>query len=118
MAEHTIAVVVGSLRKDSFNRRLANALARLAPAELELRQLRIDDLPLYNQDHEADPAPAVKRLKGEIRAASGSRPSAASPRARGRPHGPGCTAAGRRCAAVAARARPGRGARARSRAAC
>ena len=71
MAEYPIAVVVGSLRKDSFNRQLANALARLAPPELALRQLRIDDLPPYNQDEEADPAPPVRRLKSEILAASG-----------------------------------------------
>ena len=47
MDEYHIAVIVGSLRKDSFNRRLANALADLAPAEFTLRQVRIGDLPLY-----------------------------------------------------------------------
>ena len=46
----TIAVLVGSLRRDSFNRRLATALARLAPGDVEFRQLEIGDLPLYNQD--------------------------------------------------------------------
>ena len=46
MAQYTIAVIVGSLRKDSFNRKLADALARLAPADFAFRQLRIDDLPL------------------------------------------------------------------------
>jgi chromate reductase, NAD(P)H dehydrogenase (quinone) len=68
---YTIAVIAGSLRKDSFNRKLATALARLAPADFEFRQLRIDDLPLYNQDDDGNqPAPA-KRLKAEILAASG-----------------------------------------------
>jgi chromate reductase len=68
---HTIAVIVGSLRKDSFNRKLATALARLAPRDFEFKQLRIDDLPLYDQDDDANQAPPVKRLKSEIAAASG-----------------------------------------------
>jgi chromate reductase len=67
----SIAVIVGSLRKDSFNRRLANALARLAPRDWEFNQLRIDDLPLYNQDDDENNAPSVKRLKSEILAADG-----------------------------------------------
>jgi chromate reductase len=71
MSKHVIAVVVGSLRKDSFNRKLAAALARLAPAEFEFRTLAIDDLPLFNQDHEEDPAAPVKRLKSEVLAADG-----------------------------------------------
>jgi len=68
---HTIAVIVGSLRKDSHNRRLADTLASLAPEGFALRQLRIDDLPPYNQDHDADQAAPVKRLKSEIRASDG-----------------------------------------------
>jgi chromate reductase, NAD(P)H dehydrogenase (quinone) len=70
MARMRIAVVVGSLRKDSFNRQLANALPALAP-DAELTQLRIDDLPPYDQDDDATPAEPVKRLKGEIAAAAG-----------------------------------------------
>jgi chromate reductase, NAD(P)H dehydrogenase (quinone) len=66
-----IAVVVGSLRRDSFNRKLATALTRLAPSDLAFTQLSIGDLPLYNQDDDADPAEPVKRLKAEIRAADG-----------------------------------------------
>ena len=69
MARTRIAVIVGSLRKDSFNRKLANALPALAP-DAEFTQLRIDDLPLYNQDDDGTPAEQVKRLKGEIAAAS------------------------------------------------
>ena len=71
MAQFQIAVIVGSLRKDSLNRQLANALARMAPPEFELRQPRLDDLPLYNQDDDANQAEPVKRLKSEILAASG-----------------------------------------------
>jgi chromate reductase len=71
MSTYQIAVLVGSLRKDSFNRQLATALARLAPPEFSFTQLRIDDLPLYNQDDDAQQSAAVQRLKGEIRSASG-----------------------------------------------
>jgi chromate reductase len=71
MSHYQIAVIVGSLRKESFNRQLANALVKLAPAEFSFKQLEIGDLPLYNQDHDNDQAPAVKRLKAEISAAQG-----------------------------------------------
>ena len=71
MATYSIAVIVGSLRKDSFNRRLAAGIAKLAPADFAFRQLRIDDLPLYNQDDDARQAEAVLRLKGEIRESQG-----------------------------------------------
>ena len=71
MSQYQIAVVVGSLRKDSYNRALATALAKLAPPEFTFKQVEIGDLPLYNQDDDANQAPAVKRLKGEIEAAQG-----------------------------------------------
>jgi chromate reductase len=71
MSKYRIAVIVGSLRKDSFNRQLATALARLAPADLELQQLRIDDLPLYNQDDDGQQAASVLRLKKELTEAQG-----------------------------------------------
>lgn len=71
MSQYQIAVVVGSLRKDSLNRRLADALEKLAPADFSLRQVQINDLPLYNQDDDANPVASVKRLKAEIKAAQG-----------------------------------------------
>ncbi|RZJ58869.1 MAG: NADPH-dependent oxidoreductase [Acidovorax sp.] len=71
MAQLNIAVIVGSLRKDSFNRQLATALARLAPQDVTFTQLRIDDLPLYNQDDDGQQAASVLRLKGEVQAAHG-----------------------------------------------
>src|SRR5436190_7319518 len=71
MSKYSIAVVVGSLRKDSFNRKLAAALVRLAPPEFEFSALRIDDLPLFNQDFENSPATPVQRLKSEVLAADG-----------------------------------------------
>ena len=66
-----IAVIVGSLRRDSLNRKLATALALLAPADFSFTQLQIGDLPLYNQDDDASPAAPVQRLKSEIAAAQG-----------------------------------------------
>jgi chromate reductase len=71
MAPYNIAVVVGSLRKDSFNRKLAQALEKLFPADFSFTQVRIDDLPLYNQDDDGSPSAQVTRLKGEITAAQG-----------------------------------------------
>jgi chromate reductase len=71
VSQYQIAVVVGSLRQDSFNRKLADATAKLAPAEFSFTQVKIGDLPLYNQDDDANQAGAVKRLKAEIAAAHG-----------------------------------------------
>ena len=71
MAQTRIAVIVGSLRRDSFNRKLADALARMAPPDVQLVQSRIDDLPLYNQDDDGAQSAPVKRLKAEIAAAQG-----------------------------------------------
>jgi chromate reductase len=66
-----ILVVVGSLRRESFNRKLAHGLVKLGPAGFDFKFAQIGDLPLYNQDDDAHPAEAVKRLKGEIQAADG-----------------------------------------------
>jgi chromate reductase, NAD(P)H dehydrogenase (quinone) len=71
MSKYQIGVIIGSLRKDSFNRKLANAIVKLAPPEFSFTQLKIDDLPLYNQDDDANQAGSVKRLKSEIRSAHG-----------------------------------------------
>ena len=66
-----IAVIVGSLRRDSFNGKLANALTKLAPADFTFSTIKIGDLPLYNQDDDGNQASQVKRLKSEIAAADG-----------------------------------------------
>lgn len=67
MKQYKIAVVIGSLRKDSYNKMLANALIKLAPPELSFIKPRIDDLPLYNQDDDKNPAESVIRFKKEIK---------------------------------------------------
>jgi chromate reductase, NAD(P)H dehydrogenase (quinone) len=71
MSQYQIAVVIGSLRRDSFNRKLANAIAKLAPPDFAFKEAQIGDLPLYNQDDDASQADSVKRLKREIKAAHG-----------------------------------------------
>jgi chromate reductase len=71
MSQYQIAVIVGSLRRDSFNRKLASALARLAPSDFSFNQVEIGDLPLYNQDDDARQADSVLRLKAELAAAQG-----------------------------------------------
>ncbi len=69
MGKIKVAVFVGSLRKDSFNRKLAKAVEKLAPDGFEFQHLRIDNLPLYNQDFDADYPAECKRLKQEVEAA-------------------------------------------------
>ncbi|MDO9451052.1 MAG: NAD(P)H-dependent oxidoreductase [Rugosibacter sp.] len=71
MRQYQIAVIVGSLRRDSFNRKLAGAIVKLAPSEFSFRQIHIGDLPLYNQDDDENPTDPVKRLKAEITASQG-----------------------------------------------
>ena len=64
-----VAVLVGSLRKESNNRKLARALAKIAGERAEFRYVRIDDLPLYNQDFDPDYPAVCLRLKDEIKSA-------------------------------------------------
>ena len=69
MNQFKIAVFVGSLRKDSFNRCLARAVEKLAPSECAVTEIRIDDLPLYTQDFDTAYPPVCQRLKKEVEAA-------------------------------------------------
>ncbi|HWH53879.1 MAG TPA: NADPH-dependent FMN reductase [Gemmatimonadaceae bacterium] len=66
MASFTVGYFVGSLAKESINRKLATALTRLAPAELALREIPIADLPLYSYDYDADYPPPGRALKAAI----------------------------------------------------
>ncbi len=65
-ATRNVAVLIGSLRKESFNRKMANALTGLAPPELKLSIVEIGGLPPYNQDYESSPPAAVTEFKGTI----------------------------------------------------
>jgi chromate reductase len=71
VSQYKIALVTGSLRRGSFNRQLGKAVARLAPPEFSFHDIRIDDLPLYNQDDDSTPAATVQRLREEVRASDG-----------------------------------------------
>jgi chromate reductase len=66
-----ITVIVGSIRRESINRKLAEALTKLAKPGTQFTFSRIDDLPLFSQDLEASPPAPVLRLRGEVRGADG-----------------------------------------------
>lgn len=65
---HKVAVVVGSLRRESINRKFAHALARLGAGTFAFNFLEIGDLPLYNDDLWQDPPASVVRLKRDVMA--------------------------------------------------
>jgi len=71
MSKLKIAVIVGSNRRQSLNRALAQALVRLGADNLAFRFVPVDDLPLYNQDLETPLPESVARFKAEIAAADG-----------------------------------------------
>lgn len=68
MAKLNLGIIVGSNRRDSINRKLAQALARLGSGAFESRFIRIDDLPMYNQDAEQPVPDTVARFKAEVEA--------------------------------------------------
>ncbi|WP_281382633.1 MULTISPECIES: NADPH-dependent FMN reductase [Frischella] len=68
----TIAVLVGSLRKDSYNLKVAKVLEHLAPSTLTLKIIQIGDLPLYNEDIDTDNPPAsYTRFRQELMTCQG-----------------------------------------------
>src|SRR5450755_2760547 len=71
MKRFKIAVIIGSNRRESINRKLAQALTGLADDKIAFSFVQIDDLPLYNQDLEAELPNSVARLKAEIASADG-----------------------------------------------
>ena len=72
MTTKKIAVLVGSLRKESFTRRVANSLIELAPEGFELTIVELRDLPLYNEDDEtANPPAAFTVFRDAIKSADG-----------------------------------------------
>jgi chromate reductase, NAD(P)H dehydrogenase (quinone) len=64
-----VAVIIGSLRKASFNRQLANVLVELAPESIELSIVEIGQLPIYNQDGDDDPPAPWTEFRARIKAA-------------------------------------------------
>jgi len=66
MAKLKLGVIVGSNRRDSINRKLAEALVKLGSAAFDANFIQIDDLPMYNQDNEQPVPSAVARFKSEV----------------------------------------------------
>ena len=71
MKKHNIAVIVGSLRKESFNLKTAKALMAMAPESFNMELLDITGLPMFNEDLEATPPKEWVALREKIRAADG-----------------------------------------------
>ncbi len=67
MAQKTIAVIVGSLRKESLNRKMAKTLMSLAPETLKMEIVEIGDLPLYNEDLDAVPPKAWLDFRSKVK---------------------------------------------------
>jgi len=68
---YKIAIVVGSLRRDSLNRRVAQSLCAFAGDRLDCDIVEIGHLPLYNQDSDSDPPEVYRRFRDEIRSVDG-----------------------------------------------
>lgn len=66
---HNVAVIVGSLSKNSINRKVAHALAELAPVSLKLSMVEIGQLPIYNQDEDVSPPAAWIAFRERIKSA-------------------------------------------------
>jgi chromate reductase len=71
LMQKKIGVFVGSLRKDSSNRKVARALQKLAPHSLQLEIVEIGDLPFYNQDREENPPREWMRFRDQVRPMDG-----------------------------------------------
>lgn len=68
----SIAVLVGSLRKASYNLKIAQILTQLAPSSLQLKMIQISDLPFYNEDIDTTNPPAsYTRFRNEVAACQG-----------------------------------------------
>lgn len=67
MAQKKIAVFVGSLRKESFNRKMAKALIKVSPGSLKLEILEIGELPIYNQDFDDDPPTVYTQFREALK---------------------------------------------------
>jgi chromate reductase len=66
MSSYTVGYFVGSLAKESINRKLSRALIRLAPEELAFREIPFSELPLYSYDYDPDYPPVARALKEAI----------------------------------------------------
>jgi chromate reductase len=71
MARYRIAIVVGSLREGSINRRIARSICAMEHDRLDCRIVDIGDLPLYNQDYDGSSPEQYERFRGQIAEADG-----------------------------------------------
>lgn len=71
MTLHKIAILVGSLRKESLNRKIALSVTEFAKGTLDCRLIEIGDLPLYNEDIDASPPAQYERFREEVGASDG-----------------------------------------------
>ena len=67
MTTFTVGYLIGSLARDSINRKLAKALIRLAPETLEFHEIAFGDLPIYSYDYDADYPPEARAFKAAIK---------------------------------------------------
>ena len=68
---YKIAIIIGSLRKDSLNRKVARSICALRNENLDCSMIEIGDLPLYNQDLDANPPEQWTRFRQQIAASDG-----------------------------------------------
>ncbi|HEX2804213.1 MAG TPA: NADPH-dependent FMN reductase [Sphingomicrobium sp.] len=68
---YKIAILVGSLREDSINRKIARSICAFRDDNLDCEMVEIGNLPLYNQDSDANPPPEYVKFRDQIRAADG-----------------------------------------------
>lgn len=68
MKHYQVGYFIGSLARESINRKLANALVRLAPEQLVFTEIQFGDLPLYSYDYDADFPPVARAFKDAIKA--------------------------------------------------
>jgi chromate reductase len=71
MTTHSVAVIVGSLRQQSFSLKVAKALAKLAPASLKLNVVTLNDLSFFNQDLEANPPADWVKFRETVQSSDG-----------------------------------------------
>jgi chromate reductase len=71
MTKHKVAIIVGSLREGSINRKVAKSMCAIASGKLDCTIVEIGDLPLYNQDLDSSPPEAWVRFRNEVKAADG-----------------------------------------------
>ena len=68
---YKIAIIVGSLRAGSLNRKMARAICAIRDDNLDCSMIEIGDLPLYNQDLDSDPPAEWRRLREQVASADG-----------------------------------------------